>query len=106
MATETTQAPNTSSVTIDPYNSSTGAGTLSYYAQKYNTTPEKLFALNQGNPDVKDINTISAGGKLYIPSPLYQSTTGVDNDITNAANKVSGYLQSKTAGGTGQGSAS
>jgi hypothetical protein len=36
----------TTTIKIDPYSSSTGAGTLSYYARKYGTSVDNLVKLN------------------------------------------------------------
>ncbi len=65
---------NTTTIKIDPFNSKTGAGTLSYYAGKYGTTVDALTKLN----NIKDPNVIQSGGQLKVPTPLLQTTTGVN----------------------------
>jgi LysM repeat protein len=65
---------NTTTIQIDPFNSKTGAGTLSYYAGKYGTTVDALAKLN----NISNPNVIQSGGQLKVPTPVLQTTTGVN----------------------------
>lgn len=82
----------TSTITISPYNSSTGEGTLSYYANQYGTTVENLMALNANNPSVANQDTIYAGGNLVVPTPLIQSTTQTQSQTTDNINNLNAQL--------------
>lgn len=74
----------TSTITIDPYNASTGAGTLSYYADKYGTSVDALAKLN----GISDPNKIQSGADLKVPTPMMQTTTGLENKITSQGGKL------------------
>jgi hypothetical protein len=56
---------STKAITIDPYSSTTGAGTLSYYANKYGTTVQNLQSLN---PTITNPDLIQKGGSLVVPT--------------------------------------
>lgn len=79
---------NTTEIKIDPYSSSSGAGTLSYYANKYGTTVDNLLKLN---PTITNKNNIASGGNLVVPTmsapSVVTSTTARD-----AVNKAEDYL--------------
>ncbi len=62
----------TQQITIDPYNAQTGAGTLSFYANKYGTDLNNLLKLN---PQITDPNKISAGGILNVPGQTTATST-------------------------------
>lgn len=76
MATPT----GTKSITIDPYSSTTGAGTLSYYANKYGTTVQNLQTLN---PTITDPNLIQKGAALNVPT--FSQPAVVTSQAGNAA---------------------
>lgn len=58
-------------ITIDKYDSKTGAGTLSYYARQYGTTVDALAKSN----NITDPNLIQAGGSLVVPDSGVQKST-------------------------------
>lgn len=75
---------NSSSVTIDPYDAKTGAGTLSYYASKYGTSVANLLALNKNNNSVINANTIKAGGQLFIPKSSAPAIAPATSGVTSS----------------------
>jgi hypothetical protein len=80
MATPT----STKAITIDPYSSTTGAGTLSYYANKYGTTVQNLQTLN---PTITNPNLIQKGGSLVVPTfsqPAVVTSQAGNNAMTKA----------------------
>jgi hypothetical protein len=80
MATPT----STKAITIDPYSKATGAGTLSYYANKYGTTVQNLQTLN---PTIKDADVIQKGGSLNVPTfsqPAVVTSQAGNNAMTKA----------------------
>jgi len=83
MATPT----GTTQITIDPYSSETGAGTLAYYANKYGTTVQNLQTLN---PQITDVNKIQAGGSLFVPifSQPAVVTSQAGNEAMSKANET------------------
>lgn len=97
------QPANTTQIKIDAYNSKTGAGTLDFYAKKYGTTTDALSKMN----NISNPNMIQAGGSLYVPTPIIQTTTGInakDNqNVTDLTNMSSGLPanQQQNVNGTG-----
>jgi LysM repeat protein len=95
-------------VKIDPYNSQTGAGTLSGYASQYGVSVDQLLQANQGNPSVKSADLISAGGHLIIPDARsvqqtdtqYRATT---NENLNTLNTKVATIANANQGQTGSG---
>jgi hypothetical protein len=80
MATPT----GTKAITIDPYSSTTGAGTLSYYANKYGTTVQNLQTLN---PTITNPNLIQKGAALNVPTfnqPAVVTSQAGNNAMTKA----------------------
>jgi len=98
------QPANTTQIKIDAYNSKTGAGTLDFYAKKYGTTTDALAKMN----NISNPNMIQAGGSLYVPTPIIQTTTGInakDNqnvtDLTNMSSGLPANQQPQNVNGTG-----
>jgi len=83
------QPTSTTKIKVDPYSSRTGAGTLSYYAKKYNTSVSELQKLN----NIKDPNKIQSGGDLYVPNPIIQTTAGVTAKDAQNTSKLAEYNQ-------------
>ena len=94
------QGTSQTTVKIDPFNSKTGAGTLSYYAKQYGTDVGTLQKLN----NITDPNKISAGSNLIVPTPNIQTTNKIGTDIKNNLTTLDGINSTVTAnmtGGTG-----
>jgi hypothetical protein len=72
-------------IKIDPFSSATGAGTLGYYARKYNTSVDNLVKLN---PNIKNPNSIQTGADLVVPTISTPSvvTSSVAKKAVNNAN--------------------
>lgn len=73
----------TTKIKIDPYSSTTGAGTLSYYARKYGTTVDNLAKLN--NITNKDV--IQSGADLVVPTftqPAVMTSSKASTAVTDA----------------------
>lgn len=85
---------NTTTIKIDPFSSSTGAGTLGYYANKYGTTVDNLLKLN---PTITNKNVIQTGNDLVVPTfnqPSVQTSTKANDAVTAATNYVNGQESS------------
>lgn len=70
-------------ITVDKYDSKTGAGTLSYYARQYGTTVDALARTN----NIANPNQISEGQALTLPSsgPSQNTTAYRQNTSKNKA---------------------
>jgi len=66
-------------ITIAPYNSQTGEGTLSFYANQYKTDIPTLQKLN---PGITDINKIQAGANLNVPDTVVPINTNILNSAS------------------------
>lgn len=89
--------PNTTQIKIDPYSSSTGTGTLSYYANKYGTTVDNLVKLN---PNISNPNLIFAGDNLNVPTvtqPAVMTSTPAATAVKSATDYVNGQQTSADA---------
>lgn len=89
MATPT----SSKAITIDPYSSTTGAGTLSYYANKFGTTVQNLQTLN---PTIKNPNMITSGGSLNVPTfnqPAVVTSQAGNNAMTSANQTIANNSQ-------------
>lgn len=75
-------------IKIDPFSSSTGAGTLGYYARKYNTSVDNLVKLN---PSITNPNKISVGADLVVPTvstPAVVTSSTAKNAFTGASKAI------------------
>lgn len=83
----------TTTIKIDPYSSSTGAGTLSYYARKYGTTVDNLAKIN--NLTNKDV--IQSGANLVVPTftqPAVVTSEKANTAVTDANKFLDGQKTS------------
>lgn len=64
--------PTGRTVTVEPYDSKTGKGTLSYYARQAGTTVDNLAKLN----NISDVNTVQTGAVLNLPAQGATQSTG------------------------------
>lgn len=81
----------TTTIKIDPYSSSTGAGTLSYYARKYGTTVDNLTKLN---PNITNPNLIQSGADLVVPT-FTQPSVVTSTKASTAVNDANKYIDSQ-----------
>lgn len=85
-------------IKIDPYNSTTGQGTLSFYANKYGVSVDQLLEANKGNSAVKSADLIQSGGQLFVPDARSVQQTDTQYRATTDENiaKISGLVAKKS----------
>ena len=86
----------TTTIKIDPYSGSTGAGTLSYYARKYGTSVDNLVKLN---PSIKNPDLIQSGADLTVPT-MTQPSVVTSTKAATAVNDASKYIDSQKSSAT------
>jgi len=88
-------------ITIDPFDSKTGKGTLSFYAREYGTSVKELAKAN----NINNPNVIQAGGSLVVPdNNLQRSTTALRNETEKNMSKYDEQTTAtRDAAGTGSG---